>query len=103
MSEPVALIATFTAQDGQAEAVASLLADLATKVRQEPGNVAFDCYQHADNPQVFVVHEIYQDRAAFEAHIGADYGAVFNAQLRQLIVEPNSILTFLKPMQPKQG
>jgi quinol monooxygenase YgiN len=68
-------------------------------VRREPGNIAFDCYQRQDEPHRFVVYEIYRDRAAFEAHIGAEYGAVFNARLQELIVEPNSILTFLKPMR----
>jgi quinol monooxygenase YgiN len=98
MSDPVVLIAEFTAKPGQEVVVAELLAGLAVKVRQEPGNVAFDCYQRQDDPHRFVVHEIYKDRAAFETHIGADYGAAFNARLQQLIVEPHSILTFLTPM-----
>jgi quinol monooxygenase YgiN len=98
MSEPVVLIAEFTARPGEADTVAVLLAGLADDVRREPGNVAFDCYQREEDPHRFVVYEIYRDRAAFEAHIGAEYGAVFNARLRELIVEPNSVLTFLKPM-----
>ena len=99
MPEPVVLIAEFTALPGQAETVATLLAGLAADVRREPGNIAFDCYQRQDEPHRFVVYEIYRDPAAFEAHIGAEYGAVFNARLQELIVEPNSILTFLKPMR----
>ena len=92
---PVSLIAEFTARVGKAEEVAELLAGLATDVRAEPGNVAFDTYRRFDTPEKFVVYEIYKDRAAFEAHISADYGAVFNAKLRTLIEEPNSVLTFL--------
>jgi len=45
-----------------------------------------------------VVYEIYRDKAAFEVHISASYGAEFNAKLGELIVEPNSILTFLAPL-----
>ncbi len=95
---PITLIAEFTARPLQAEAVAALLAGLATQVRQEPGNIAFDCFRQRDDDAKFVVYEIYQDRAAFAAHISADYGAVFNASLRNLIVEPNSVLTFLTPL-----
>lgn len=95
---PVSLIANFTARPGQADQVADLLADLALKVRAEVGNVVFDCYRRLENPDGFVVYEIYRDKAAFEAHISADYGAVFNAGLRDLITEPNSVLTFLKPL-----
>jgi quinol monooxygenase YgiN len=98
LAEPVVLIAEFTALQGQDRLVADLLAELAASVRQEPGNIAFDCYQRADDPCRFVVYEIYRDRQAFDAHIAADYGAVFNKRLEQLIVEPHSILTFLKPL-----
>ncbi|KQN75113.1 putative quinol monooxygenase [Devosia sp. Leaf64] len=94
-NEPVSLIAEFTARVGKAEEVAELLAGLATDVRAEPGNVVFDTYRRFDARQKFVVYEIYKDRAAFEAHISAEYGAVFNAKLRTLIEEPNSVLTFL--------
>ena len=94
----IALIAEFTARPGQGEAVAALLAGLAVNVRAEPGNIAFDCYRRLENRDKFVVYEIYRDKAAFESHIGADYGAVFNARLRELIQEPNSMLTFLTPL-----
>jgi quinol monooxygenase YgiN len=94
----VVLIAEFTALPGRAGEVDALLAGLAVDVRREPGNVLFDCYRRRDNDARFVVYEVYTDRAAFAAHIAADYGAVFNAALRKLIVEPNSVLTFLAPL-----
>lgn len=95
---PITLIAEFTARPGQAETVAELLAGLAVDVRREPGNIAFDCFRRLDDAGRFVVYEIYRDKAAFAAHITAPYGAVFNARLRELIVEPNSVLTFLTPL-----
>lgn len=94
----ISLIAEFTARPGQADMVAELLAGLAVNVRAEPGNIAFDCYRRSDDQNKFVVYEIYRDKPAFERHLGADYGAVFNAQLRELIKEPNSVLTFLTPL-----
>lgn len=96
---PVTLIAEFTARPGNAEKVAPLLAELAEKVRTEPGNQVFDCFRRQDDDAKFVVYEVYADRAAFAAHIGADYGAVFNAKLQELIVEPNSVLTFLRGLE----
>lgn len=94
----IVLIAEFTARPSAEERVASLLDGLARQVRQEPGNIAFDCYRQAENPAKFVVYEIYRDRQAFEDHIAADYGATFNARLQELITEPHSILTFLTPL-----
>jgi quinol monooxygenase YgiN len=98
-TEPVVLIAEFTARAGYASTVADLLAGLAENVRREEGNLVFDCYRRADDGAKFVVYEVYRDRAAFEAHIAADYGATFNARLQELIVEPHSILTFLDPLR----
>jgi quinol monooxygenase YgiN len=95
---PITLIAEFTARPGQGDIVAGLLAGLRSDVRQEPGNLAFDCFRRLDDDRRFVVYEIYRDKTAFAAHISADYGAVFNARLRELIVEPNSVLTFLTPL-----
>lgn len=95
---PISLIAEFTALPGHEDAVAELLAGLAVKVRNEDGNIAFDCYRRLESRAKFVVYEIYRDKAAFEVHIGAAYGAEFNAKLRELIVEPNSVLTFLTPL-----
>jgi quinol monooxygenase YgiN len=46
----------------------------------------------------FVVIEAYRDEEAFEAHLGAEYGAVFNAALGPLIVEDGSVLTFMAPI-----
>jgi len=96
MTASVILYATFTARTGHAPAVAALLADYAAKVRAEAGNVLFEASSRVDAPEAFFVYEEYVDEAAFQAHLGAPYGAVFNAALKPLIVEPESQLVFLK-------
>ncbi len=35
---------------------------------QEPGNLRFDVLQQADDPNRFVLYEVYRDRAGMEAH-----------------------------------
>ena len=52
------------------------------------------CIANATSRAVFVF-ERYADEEAFQTHIGADYGAVFNAALGDLIEEDGSQLTFL--------
>lgn len=92
------LYAEFTAKPDCVEEVAELIAGLAEDVRTEPGNVVFEVYQEAENPQRFFVFEVYKDEEAFHAHINMPYGAVFNEKLNELIEEPNSQLTFLTPV-----
>jgi quinol monooxygenase YgiN len=92
------LVAEFTALPGEEETVAVLLGDLAEKVRAEPGCLEFAPTRHADRPSRFLVYEVYRDDEAFRAHLGAPYGAEFNARLEPLIVEDRSQLTFLRPL-----
>lgn len=96
-TEEVVLYAEFTAKPGAAEAVEELLREFAHTVRAEPGNIVFDVYRRADSPERFYVFEIYRDRAAFEDHLAAESGRVFNVALGELIVEAGSELTFLRP------
>lgn len=93
----VTLYAEFTALEGQADEVAVLLATLTERVRAEPGNLVFDTYRVKGASRRFFVFEVYRNESAFQEHIAADYGALFNASLSPLIVEDASKLTFLTP------
>ena len=93
--EPRTLSARFTARPGCEQRVAELVRELTTAVRQEPGNLRFDPYTQAARPAEFLVFEVYRDEAAFQAHLGADHGARFNAELADLIIEDASVLSWL--------
>ncbi|OUM43996.1 putative quinol monooxygenase [Arthrobacter sedimenti] len=97
-SGAVALYAEFTAKEGKADEVEALLLDLTTKVRAEPGNIVFDPHRRQEAPDDFFVYEIYRDDQAFQAHITADYGRVFNEALTDLIIGDGSQLTWLSPL-----
>jgi quinol monooxygenase YgiN len=92
------LYAEFTARPETADRVDELIRGLAERVRREPGNEVFAVYREEADPLRFFVFEVYRDDAAFEEHITADYGAEFNAELRGLIVEDGSRLTWLTPV-----
>lgn len=96
MNAPIILHARFTAKPGEAERVAALLRDFSAAVRAEEGNIVFDATRLVDDPDRFFVYEVYRDEAAFQAHLAAPAGAPFNAALQELIVEPASVLTFLR-------
>ena len=102
MSDPVVLYAEFTARPGSVAEVQRLITGLAADVHREPGNPEFTVYQRAEDPCRVFVFERYADRAAFEAHLAAPYGAVFNAALGEHIVESGSQLSFLHPTVPAQ-
>lgn len=100
MSDPVVLYAEFTARPERRTEVERLITGLAHDVHQEPGNLEFRVYQRADEPCGFFVFERYADQSAFEAHLSAPYGRVFNAALGDLIVEDGSQLSYLSATDP---
>ena len=91
----VALYATFRALEGQERRVAELLAALTADVINEPGNVLFEPTTLSEDPRSYFVYEVYRDQEAFDAHIAAPYGAVFNDSLRDLVEGGGSTLTWL--------
>lgn len=97
-AEPVVLYAEFTARADSVAVVEGLITGYAQSVRAEPGNVTFDVYRREESPAEFVVFEIYRDRAAFEAHLGAEPGRAFNEVLVGHIEGAGSDLHFLTPV-----
>ncbi|MEQ4518214.1 putative quinol monooxygenase [Pseudarthrobacter sp. B907] len=94
----VALYAEFTVKSGSEDRVAEMVAELTARVRGESGNILFDPHTRRENPNAYVVYEIYRDEEAFQAHIAADHSKVFNAELGGLIEEDGSQLSWLTPV-----
>jgi quinol monooxygenase YgiN len=92
------LYAEFTVKPGSEDRVAEMMRQSTDEVRREPGNQLFLPYTRETNPREYFVFEVYEDDAAFQEHISADYGARFNGELADLIEEDGSILTWLQPV-----
>ena len=89
------LFAEFTVKEGAEREVARLVAGLTPLVRAEPGNLLFEPNVRRDDSRRYFIYEVYRDRTAFDAHVGASHGAEFNAALTPLIEEDGSALTWL--------
>jgi len=48
------------------EFLVAIRENAAASVRDEPGCVRFDVHRSIDDPQRFLLHEVYRDRRAFE-------------------------------------
>lgn len=91
----VALFAEFTATAGNEAVVTQLIAEFATRVRAEPGNIHFEAHHLADAPDTVFVYETYRDQSAFEDHLASPHGHEFNRRLAGLVVGGGSRLTML--------
>jgi quinol monooxygenase YgiN len=62
-----------TANEGEDDRVAALLAQLAEASRQEAGCRFYQPCRDPENPRAFLIFEIYDDQAAFEAHGASEH------------------------------
>ena len=88
------LLAELMACEGCEPQVQAILTEYAIDVKAEPGNQVFNCYKTQDEPRRFVVYEVYDDEAAFQAHLSAPMNAEINRRLSS-VTEGGSSLTFL--------
>ena len=71
-----------------AVAYEAALADMARKVTaHEPGVIHYALSKSVDDPDLYMVIEVYRDEAAFQAHWGSDYIRPSVALTKPLIEE----------------
>src|SRR4051794_37423548 len=64
----LAVTALWAARDGEADAVAAILARFAPQAQQEPGVKLFLVHRALENPSQFLFYELFDDAAAYQAH-----------------------------------
>jgi (4S)-4-hydroxy-5-phosphonooxypentane-2,3-dione isomerase len=65
---------------------AAMLENAAASRTQEPGCRLFDVCESSDGAEIFL-YEIYDDEAAFQAHLATDHFKRFNATVTPWIAE----------------
>ena len=80
------LLVELNAKPSVADELEKVLSELAKLAGEEPGVLIYAVHRQQENPNAFVLYELYQDRAAWEAHLAI--GAVQRAlqQFETLLV-----------------
>jgi autoinducer 2-degrading protein len=98
---PKTVIATWVAREGHEDAVAELLRANSEASRAEPGCRDFTVLREVGEPRTFVLYEVYDDEAAFDAHRQSEHfkryvldDAVANGRLEQRFAK------FYEPLEP---
>jgi quinol monooxygenase YgiN len=75
-----------------ADAFPSLIEEFTKATRAESGNVSYDWYRNADDPNLWVLIEAYRDREAGEVHVqSAHFKAAMEQMPRWLAAAPEII------------
>jgi quinol monooxygenase YgiN len=79
-----------------AEAFEAAMAEMAENVRRhEPGAVYYEFSRSVDEPNVFLVIEVYADEAAFKAHWKTDYIRPSIAKTQPLMNGPPQVKQYV--------
>ena len=70
---PYTVIATWRAKPGQEEACRAILERMTPLTRGEPGCRDYVALRQRDDARTFVLYEVYDDEAAFQAHRESDH------------------------------
>ena len=85
---PFVIVVEFRIHRGRMAAFRKLMDENArASCRDEPGCRRFDVLTSAKEPDHILLYEIYDDRAAFEAHVKAPHFAVFNRDSAPLVAD----------------
>lgn len=86
--KPYVVIVDFLLKPGAKEPFRALVdINALASCRDEPGCRRFDVLEPAADPDRIVLYEIYDDRAAFRAHVETRHFAVFDRDSGPLVAE----------------
>lgn len=74
-----------TAPHDHARFLARVARQAADSLEREPGCRQFDVWSAPDRPGQVYLYEVYDDRAAFEAHLASAHFADFDRQVAPLV------------------
>lgn len=94
-----AVCVTFEIVPAQAEAFRARVAEQARASLTEPGCRTFDVWSDQPDGRLFHLHEVYDDRAAFEAHLETGHFAAFDGEVRDWVMSKR-IETFARRVAP---
>ena len=84
MTQQARIIAVLTALPGKQTDLADLLAAMRQASRAEPGNLRYDLWRDRNNPERFVLDELYADEQALAAHRESAHFKTYLARIGQL-------------------
>jgi len=65
---------------------ARLARHAATSIEREAGCLQFDVYREAGDPTLFLLHEVYTDHAALEAHRQTEHFRAFRCDTAEWVI-----------------
>jgi autoinducer 2-degrading protein len=79
---------TVHCKPGTADAFAAAVLDNAANSRKEPGNLRFDVCRHEEDPNRFLLYEVYKTKDDFARPQATPHYAVFRDKVADMMAQP---------------
>jgi quinol monooxygenase YgiN len=97
-----AVFAHYRCAPADADTVRAALLAARERTREEPANLAYEVHEAEGEPGGFVLYEVYEDRAGFEAHKNAPHFAEYVTGRVWPLLTGREV-TFAEPLRPAAG
>jgi len=87
------LLAQLQAQTTARDEVKSMLEKLVTSTQNEAGNIFYAVHQQQDQPDNFMVYELYRDKASCDVHLQSEPVTAALQRMETLLAKP-PVITF---------
>ncbi|MEM5420939.1 MULTISPECIES: putative quinol monooxygenase [Paraburkholderia] len=87
----VYLFASITPKPEHVAEVETLMRDMVSHTRKEPGNLRYDLLRRADGAPGFYLYETYVDEAAVQAHRESAHFVAYRAKIGAWVTEPPEV------------
>jgi quinol monooxygenase YgiN len=87
----VIITAKVRLQSGRAEEFIGAVRVMQPQVMQDPGAILYSLQRSADDPDVFLFYEQYENEEAFEYHLSTDHFKVLSGKIEPLMAVPGEI------------
>ncbi len=92
MNAPVKIVAILSAKEGREGELEALLQGMVTLSRAEPGNLRYDLWRDVDQPERFVLDELYRDTDAVASHRETAHFQAYLARINELATRTALVL-----------
>jgi quinol monooxygenase YgiN len=75
----------------------SLVEEFTTSTRAEPGNISFDWYRSAEDPNLWILIEVFRDRESGDAHVQSDHFRAASEMMPRLLAAAPEIINVEVP------
>lgn len=89
------VLATLEAKEEKRQELVNYLVPLINPARKEEGNVTYDLHYSTDNPNIFLIDEVWDSKEAFDKHYESPKSYKDRKSVSSLLSRPLQIKTFI--------